>query len=227
MIYKKGEFMMKLGMRICATYCVLSVLFFSCRQSRFTESGIRTLSKLKYNQKPRVIIGKTSAALLGATLLLGGSSEEVSRPSGSLEEGVLDTRNKPQDLLGVIQPAVPAAEEVVIQPAVPEVAEGIIQPEVPAAEEVVQPEETHVKKRVKKYYEQDGKYENKFDFTIVDREEFVYEELKTREDALKKFKDIKSLFHEFYYNKDFDSKPYNYGMSFPNLVFSEIFSYKP
>ncbi|WP_051410716.1 hypothetical protein [Borrelia duttonii] len=220
---------MKLGMRICAIYCVLSVLFFSCRQSRFTESSIRTLSKLKYNQKPRVIIGKTSPALLGATLPLGGSSEVVSRPSGSLEEGVLDTRNKPQDLLGVIQPAVPAAEGV-IQPAVPEVAEGVIQPAVPAAEEVVQPKETHVKKRVKKYYEQDGKYENKFDFTIVDREEFVYEELKTREDALKKFKDIKSLFHEFYYNKDFDSKPYNafsYSSSLPNLVFSEIFSYNP
>ncbi|WP_241766243.1 hypothetical protein [Borrelia crocidurae] len=222
--------MMKLGMRICAIYFVLSVLFFSCRQSRFAENGIQTLSKLKYNQKPRVIIDKTSPTLLGATLPLGGSSEVVSRPSGGLEEDVLDTRNKPQDLLGVIQPEVPEVEEVVIQPEVPAVEEVVIQPEVPAVEEVVQPKETHLKERVKKYYEQDGKYENKFDFTIVDREEFVYEELKTREDALKKFKDIKSLFLEFYYDVNFDSKPYNAfsnGASFPNLVFSEIFSYNP
>ncbi|WP_242400609.1 hypothetical protein [Borrelia crocidurae] len=222
--------MMKLGMRICAIYFVLSVLFFSCRQSRFAENGIQTLSKLKYNQKPRVIIDKTSPTLLGATLPLGGSSEVVSRPSGGLEEGVLDTRNKPEDLLGVIRPTAPAAERGIIDPEVPAAEDDVIQPEVPAAEEVVQPKETHVKKRVKKYYEQDGKYKNKFDFTIVDREEFVYEELKTREDALKKFKDIKSLFREFYYDGKFDSKPYNAfsrGASFPNLVFSEILSYNP
>lgn len=91
--------MMKVGMGLCAIYFVLSVLFFGCRQSRFTESDIRTLSKLKYNPKPKVIIGETSSSLSGTTTLpLGGSSEVVSRPSGSLEEGVLDTRNEPEDL---------------------------------------------------------------------------------------------------------------------------------
>ncbi|WP_235047988.1 hypothetical protein [Borrelia hispanica] len=116
----------------------------------------------------------------------------------------------------------------VLQPAAPAAVDSVIEPEVPAAEEVVQPKETGVKKRVKKYYEQDGKYKNKFNFYMDDPLACAYEESKTRNEAWEQFKSLRSLFFAYYGKDDFDSKPYNdFGDSkyFPNLVFSEIFPY--